>query len=391
MKNEKREVLKMKKLVLVLLIAAFVLASFACSSQTAAQQSSEAASSVSESAAAPASDEAASASVAASSADGEKLTITYFAITMSNQWLQNIERALKYLGESNNFEVLTADANFDAATQLSQIDTMISQGIDGAVLFVCDEAGAPAAVEKFTAANIPVIGETLKLQDANGINIAPYVELDAFSSGGKCGTWVAENYKGLGFDFSDLSKVGFIANTKSVFQSDLNRVEGFKDSFFKAFPEFPEENKFLADCAAEANSSDDTEASFNQVSAVLAANPDIETWVIFSSVDDYALGACRAVETAGLVEKTLLTSTGGERAVQEWANGASEEWRATCYYDALDDATMVVDGLMQMIRQSVKAEELWPELREEGQTISVSRFSGNMCTKDDYQQYIKSY
>ncbi len=377
----------MKKMVLVLVIAVFVFASFACDSQTSTASSPD-----TESVSASESTEAATESVAESAADDEeKLTITYFAISMTNQWLQNIEKALKYLGEENNFEVLTADANFDADTQLSQIDTMISQGIDGAVLFVVDEAEAPAAVEKFQEANIPVIGETLKLQDAEGINIAPYVELDAFNCGEMCGTWVIENYESLGFDFSDLSKVGYIANTKSIFQSDLTRVDGFEDAFFTAFPDLPEENKFLADVAAEASSSDDTEASFNQVSAILAANPDIETWVIFGSVDDYALGACRAVENAGLVENTLLTSTGGERAVQEWANGAAEEWRATCYYDALDDAILVVDGLMQMIRDGVTAEELWPELREEGQTISVARFSGEMCTKDDYEQYVKSY
>jgi len=373
----------MKKLVLVVLVVAMVLTLISCGQEgtnnattTAAVESTAATTT----AAADTTTEA-----------PKKLKIAYFSLSMSIQWMQNIEKALKALGEEQNFEVITADAAFSVETQLSQIDTLLSQGLDGAVLFVCDEAEAPAAVEKFKAANVPVIGETLKLQDANKINIASYVELDAFACGAKVGSWVVDNYKNLGFDLSNLSKVGYIDITKSVFQSNTNRVEGFNDKFFAAFPDFVAKNKFEADLASITNSTDEVESAFTLTSAIFAAHPEIETWVVFSSVDDYGLGACRAIENAGLEDKTLLTSTGGERAVKEWENGSGKAWRATCYYDAMDDAVMCIDGLMQMVRQGAKQEDLWPDLKEAGQTISVSRFSGNMCTSADYKQFIKSY
>lgn len=375
-----------------MLVIAIVLMAFGCSassdSSTAAASSAAAASSTTAAeSVAPAA--TASAEVSANAAGSDKpLTIEYFATSFAVQWIQQIQAALEEMGKENNFTLVTADANRDINEQLSQIDTAINQKIDGAVLFVVDEGSATAAVEKFTEAGIPVIGETLKLKDGQGKNVAPYVELNATSVGEKCGKWVVDNYKSCGADFSDLSKVGFIANTNSKYQSDLNRIKGFQDTFLAAFPDLPESNMFVADCAAEASLNDNTEASYNQVSAVLASNPDIKYWVIMGSVDSYAMGACRAVEAAGLEDNTILVSSGGELAVQEWANGAAKAWRATCYYSAKDFAKAITEGLMQQLREGVDAKDLYPEFKTEGQDYASVEISGNICTPQDYTQYV---
>lgn len=191
-------------------------------------------------------------------AGDENLVFEYFATSMTVEWIQQIEAALKELGEEKGFELLSADANRDINTQLSQIDTAIEQKIDGAFLFIVDEGSAPAAVEKFDEAGIPVIGETLKLQDGDGKNIAPYVELDAMGVGENCGQWVAENYESCGVDLSDLSKVGIIQNTNSKYRSDLARIDGFMEGLNAGLPGIPESNIYVADCAAEATSSDNT-------------------------------------------------------------------------------------------------------------------------------------
>lgn len=94
----------------------------------------------------------------------EKLVFEYFNTSMTVEWIQHIDEALRELGEENNFEVLNGDASRDINTQLSQVDTAINQGIDGAFLFVVDEGSATAVVDKFSNAGIPVIGETLKLK-----------------------------------------------------------------------------------------------------------------------------------------------------------------------------------------------------------------------------------
>ncbi|RHV87956.1 sugar ABC transporter substrate-binding protein [Lachnospiraceae bacterium OF09-33XD] len=306
---------------------------------------------------------------------------------MTVEWIQQIEEALKTLGEENNFEVLSADANRDINTQLSQIDTAIEQKIDGAFLFIVDEGSAPAAVQKFDDAEIPVIGETLKLQDGDGKNIAPYVELDAEGVGSNCGKWVAENWESTGVDLSDLSKVGVIQNTNSKYRSDLARIDGFMNELNGGLPGIPESNVFMADCAAEATSNDNTEASYNQVAAVLSAHPEIEAWIIMGSVDSYAMGACRAVEAAGLEEKTILVSAGGELAIKEWANESGACWRATCYYDAMDFAEKMVEGMLSVCRDGETTKDIYSDFKEGGDEYAAVKISGNMCTAENYQDF----
>lgn len=375
----------MKKFVAISLAVLVVFLAFGCSESTTATSSDTAAASTAESSSAEVS-ESASASEDGSSAgvmDGK--TIAYFAITMSNQWLQNMETAMKDIGATEGFEVVTADANFSADTQLSQVDTLLNDGIDGASVFVADEGSGTAVVEKFRNANVPVIGESLRLMDADGNLVAPVVELDAVGCGEKCAEWVAENYMNYDYDFSDMSTVGVLLDTRSTYQSDVRRSDGFKDKLVSAMPEIPEANYYTADCAAEANASDDAEASYNQVAAVIGGHPEITTWIIFSSVDDYAIGAARAVQAAGAEDKVLITSCGGERAVQEWANGDSPCWKSTCYYDANTFATQVIDGLSQMIGGTAP-EDLWPDHIEEGQTYANYKITGTMATPDTYEE-----
>ncbi len=318
----------------------------------------------------------------------ETLTFEYFNTSMTVEWIQNIEKDLKTLGEEYNFEVLTADANRSIDTQLSQIDTAIQNGIDGAFLFIVDEGSAPAAVEKFDAAGIPVIGETLKLQDGDGNAIAPYVELDAEGVGSNCAQWVVDNWESTGVDLSDVSKVGVIIDTNSKYQSDLVRGDAFTETFLAGMG-MTEDNVYMADCAAETASTDNTEASYNQVAAILTAHPEITGWVIMGTVDSYAMGACRAVEAAGLDDSVILVSAGGEMAIKEWDNGTAPCWRAVCYYDAMDYAEIMVEGMLQITREGKAASEIFDEYKEEGQTYAAIGIKGNMCTREDYGEFVR--
>lgn len=376
---------KMKAAIGILLCAAFILGGCGESGGSSKDSSSSGASSSS-----AASSAGADASSESSSSTGtDKLKLEYFATSMTVEWIQQIEAALKTLGEENNFELLSADANRDINSQLSQIDTAIEQEIDGAFLFIVDEGSAPAAVQKFNDAGIPVIGETLKLQDGDGKNIAPYVELDAEGVGANCGDWVAANWESTGVDLSDLAKVGVIKNTNSKYRSDLARIDGFLAALEEGIPGIPESNIYMADCAAEATSNDNTEASYNQVSAILSAHPEIESWIIMGSVDSYAMGACRAVEAAGLEDKTILVSAGGEMAIKEWANDTGACWRATCYYDAMDFAEKMVEGMLAICRDGESATDIYADFKADGEEYAAVKIRGNMCTAEDYQEYVR--
>lgn len=390
--------MKAKRILGLVLAGAMIMAGCGGSSSASSSAEAEAASSAaSEAAVSEAEEESTSEATeeestseetaAESEAAEEPLVLEYMTTSMSVEWMQQIVAALEEIAAEENCQILTADANRDIDTQLSQIDTAITQQIDGAFLFIVDEGSATAAVDKFNEAGIPVIGETLKLQDGDGNNIAPYVELDAAACGEKCGQWVVENWESTGVDLSDVSTVGVIQDTNSKYRSDLVRVDGFM-SGIEALG-IPESNVFMADCAAEATSNDNTEASYNQVSAILAAHPEIKAWLVFGSVDSYAMGAARAIEAAGQEANTILTSSGGELAVKEWTNGAAPEWRATCYYGAMDFAKQMMEGMLGVIRDGKSLEEIYPEFKQDGQTYSAVEISGTMVTSENYQDYVE--
>lgn len=322
------------------------------------------------------------------SSDEETLVFEYFNLTMAVEWIQQIYDALEELGEEYNFTVLNADANYDIEQQMTQVDTALLQGIDGAFLFIVDEGSASAVVEKFDDAGVPVIGETLTLKNEDGVNIAPYVELDAEAVGAECAYWVAENWESCDVDMSDMSKVGVILNTNSKFTSDLNRSAGFESALKESLPDIPEENYITADNGST-GTDDDSENSYNLVSAQLSAHPEIETWIVIGTVDNYALGACRAIEAAGLEDSTILVSCGGESAVKEWANDSAECWRAACYYSAMDFAEVMVEGMLQICREGYSASEIYDDYRIDDEEYAAVGISGTMITSENYTDYVE--
>ncbi len=374
---------KMKKIISILMCGIMVMALGGCGSSDSGKE--EAASTSAPDSSAEATEEA-----DASAKGDDKLTFEYFTLSMGIEWIQQIDEALKELGEENNFEVLTGDADYDINEQLSQVSTAVGQGIDGAFLFVVDEGSATAVVDKFDEADIPVIGETLKLQDGNGDNIAPYVELDAESVGGECGKWVCENYESCGVDMSDMSKVGVIAVTSSKYQSDLGRRDGFMDEIKAGLPDIPENNFYLADIASETND-DESQNAYNVVSPLLAAHPEIESWLMVATTDHFGVGACRAIEAAGKEDQTILVSCGGEFAVKEWDNDSAKCWKAACYYDAMDFVKIMVEGMLEICREGKDASEIYDEYRDGDETYAAVGITGSMITTDDYKEHVRAY
>ena len=313
---------------------------------------------------------------------GDKLRLQYVCISFGNVWMQQIRDALQELASQYNVEILTSDADWNIETQLSQIDTAITDKINGAWLFICDEASATACVDKFDEAGIPVIGETLKLQDADGNWVAPCVELDAFGVGETAGQWVVDNYKDyLPLD-DDWSKVGVFVMTEFTRQSDVNRGNGFVGPLKEQLP-IPEENYIFGD-ASTGSSDDDTQNSYDVSNATLSAHPEIDYWVCFGTVDAYALGTCRAIEAQGMEDVCMLSSCGGEYAVVEWANGEAPVWVSICYYEAMDFAKVMMDGMLEILRGGKDATEIFAEYKDPGQKYGAVGIKGNMRLREEF-------
>jgi L-arabinose transport system substrate-binding protein len=320
-------------------------------------------------------------------AEDTGLTFAYFAGSMESTWLQNFDRAITALGDEKGFKIVNADAQWDADLQLSQIDTLIGQGIDGAAIFMVDASISEAVYDRFDSAGVPVVYETLPIVTGDGKLLAPGVILDTFEVGRTAARWYVENMEELGFDPSDWSDTGLLLGTNTIFTPTYERIEGFQEVFFEAYPDFPKSNIFVADVSADPNRPDDTEGAYNQATVILTANPQIEKWLCFASVDDYAIGTARAIETAGVAEESKLVSCGGERAMPEWENDPSvtDYWVGECYFNAMQYAEFVVEALLDMVQNGAPATDVLPDYKADDQDYAMVPISGAMVTPDNYK------
>lgn len=315
---------------------------------------------------------------------GDRLRLQYITMSFGVVWMQNIRDALQELADKYNVELLTSDADYNIETQLSQIDTAITDGIDGAWLFICQEASAPAAVEKFNEAGIPVIGETLRLMDGDGHRLAPCVQLDGYGVGANAGHWFGENIESYAPDIAaDWSKVGVFVMTSFAQENDVWRKDGFVEALAEEFPDIPEENYIYGD-AKSGSSDDDSANSYDISNATLSAHPEFDYWICFGTVDNYALGMCRAIEAQGMEDICFLSSCGGEYATVEWANGEAPCWISTCYYVAMDFAEQMMDGMLQILRGGVPATEVYAEYKEPDQDYAAIGIVGNMRLREEF-------
>ena len=317
--------------------------------------------------------------------DGD-IVIALMMKSMASEWNQSIEEDLKKLGEEKGYTLLTFAADGDSAKQLDQLNDAINQGVDAIFMHIADEGIAEAAAEAVAEAGIPMVGESLPVKDGDGNWLCPCAVLDAAGCGTVAADWVADNWASTGVDLGDPSKVGVALVTNTLTENAVLRHEGAKAQLQKKMPDIPEDNYFIVDISAGSN--DYVEGGYNETSAVLTAHQDMKSWVVIGVQDDYALGACRAIEENGNTDNTILVSLGGEQAIPEWDGGTTKPWYATVYYTSMDFVEPCVEGLLSVVNGGATLESVFSDNLEEGQTYGTKLISGHGITYDDYKEYV---
>lgn len=317
----------------------------------------------------------------------DNISMAYLSYSMDIGWCVQVADAFEELASANNLTVYIADGGFNPETQFNQLEQYIAMGVDVIAIMLVDPGSAQAVAERCREAGVLLLGETAGMMDANGQLIAPCDWLFGYEVGQKEAQWVVDNYQRLGFDLSDLSKVGYIYITDTMFVEMAPRVTGSEEVWLRAFPDFPRDQMFLADRSSDLGASN-MEACYNQTAAILTANPQFDQWIVISFQEDYASGACRAIEDLGLVDKALLVSAGGENVIPEWDAGLTKPWYAACYFTGMDSAEILVGAINRILRQGVALEDVYPQ-KDPGQRFGYDTFSGIMIDFENYKSIIR--
>lgn len=211
--------------------------------------------------------------------EGDKMVI---GLAVANQQAdffnlvrQSVEKAAK---ESDDTEVIVADAQGDPDTQVNQIQDFITQDVDAIIYIPAGATAATVPVRNAKKAGIPVVTVDRNPEGEPGDT---FIATDSVAAAAELGEWVGEKTGGEG----DIGVIqGQIGTTP-----ETDRDKGFTEGI----GEYPE----LQEVARQASDQWAQDEGFDIATDLLQSHPEID--VFFGRADALALGAASAARTAG--------------------------------------------------------------------------------------------
>ena len=197
-------------------------------------------------------------------------------------------------------------------------------------------------MDKCKEANIPVVAGDDALE-VDGKKIAPWVGIDAYVIGEANGEWIAKY--AIDNNLVDDPETGFLIMTMDTVTSCVPRAEGEEAKWKELCPNFDESRIFKADYDGT------TDKGNTAATAVITAHPEIKKWLITGANEEGTIGACRALESAGLDKDACVVGLGGYMAKDEWNNKGADGtcMKAAAYFSSNQVGKGTIDVLMQIL------------------------------------------
>lgn len=280
--------------------------------------------------------------VSASAAD-DKLVVYGIYKAGDQTWFIDEGDAAKKAVEDAGGEFIYVDAKMSPEEYLKAIDNAVANNASGIITCTPDQTLSQAAVDKAKDAGIPIVACDDALQDDAGEKLAPWVGINAYVIGQTNGEWMANYAKDN--DLVGKDDVGLLIMTMDTVSSCVPRAEGEYDKFKEDCADFNEDNIFYADYDGT------TDKGNTAAAAVFTANPQITTWMVMGANEEGTIGACRALETAGLDANACVVGLGAYMAKDEWNDKGADGtcMKAAAYFSSQSVGEGSVDVLMKLI------------------------------------------
>lgn len=211
-------------------------------------------------------------------------------------FFNQIKLGVENYAASLGIEVITVDAKGDTATQVSQVQDLMTQGIDAFIYIPAGAAAAAVPTRLARAEGIPVINVDREPDGEPGDTVI-YGE-NVMSSYEVCSS-IIERAGGSG-------KMVIIHGQKGT-TPEVQRFEGCKMAI--------DENPGVELVAQQWTNMWSPDEGFSIGQNMLQAHPDIK--MIFGQADGIAMGAAKAVEAAGLADQIVVGGYDGDVAALE--------------------------------------------------------------------------
>ncbi len=240
---------------------------------------------------------------------GGGLKIGHSYQNLNNQFFSDELAAEKELGKSQGVTIVDTQASDNPATQLDNVNTLIARGVDVLAIDAVDPQAIVPALDAAKAANIPVI--SLIAKPASG-EYRSLVYLDSVKDGVNACTALAKALNGKGKVINLTGPLQILAAKE--------RAEGCNQAL-KDFPGIT--------VVAEVNTDYTLRDAEQKMTDTLQAKGEVDG--VFGGNDDVALGAIRAMVSAGQdpTKKVVIGVDGTEAALQAICKGQMYQTMAT--------------------------------------------------------------
>lgn len=242
-------------------------------------------------------------------------------------FFNQIKLGVENYGKEKGIEVIVVDAKNDTATQVSQVQDLMTQGIDA---FIYIPAGAAAAA-------VPT-----RLARAEGI---PVINVDRTPEGAPGDTFIAgesvESAYQVCKHIIDLAggegKMAMIHGQKGT-TPEVDRTKGC----MRAIEESPNV-ELVTEQWSQMWSPDE---GFSIAQNMLQAHPDLN--LIFGQADGLAMGAAKAVDVAGLDDQVIIGGYDGDVAALEYLAKCEGPFVATATQSTQMMGRLAVDSAIKV-------------------------------------------
>ncbi|MDR2186013.1 MAG: sugar ABC transporter substrate-binding protein [Treponema sp.] len=240
-----------------------------------------------------------------SSAGGVKdltdIRLGFVGMTLNNEYHVTLANGAKEKAKELgvNIDVQAGDQHASADQQLTIIENMLANNVDGIILVPSSSEGLESALRKCKEQGIPVINADTRLNadivKSVGLEI-PFYGTNNYEGARLAGQYAAANLPA--------GHVTAILTGIEGHQNTSDRLNGFKDGAGSAIK-----------VVAEQTANWEVDQGYTAAQNIISAHPDLQ--LFFCSNDNMGIGALRAVEEAGLKEKIKII---GFDAVSEALN-----------------------------------------------------------------------
>ena len=231
---------------------------------------------------------------------GKHYKFGYTCMDGTNPFFVTIQDKIKELVEAKGDELIVTDPGNDVTKQISQVEDMLSQNLDGLFMNPVDAQGIIPALDLAKDAGVPMVGFDTEVGDMS--YLVSYTGSDNYNAG-----------KVVGEDLVKKAPNGgkIIVLDSPTMQSVVDRTNGFMDAI--------KDHGF--EVVAQQDAKGNLQIAMGIAEDLLQSNPDVVA--IFGGNDPTALGALAAANAAGIKNCMIYGVDGSPDIKSELASGNS--------------------------------------------------------------------